>query len=133
MDEQRVELDCYAWGDHIRRTKSGWSSRSVLGRIMDEGPGASAPTKDTFVPVEFLNESLLWVHQAYCEFRLTRPYLADLMLVCFAVRASRDMKARALKVGKSKMYADRRNLISTLAALSGHGFAKTADKNLRKV
>lgn len=117
MNKDQIASDCEAWGEHWHKHFRGWSSRSVLGRVIDEGWGASSGgCAGGFVPAEFIRSDLIYVDRAYRALTSSDPSLADFMVVCFAVRAGYRRKMEALKLTKNKYYDKRLEVISFVAA-----------------
>ena len=95
----------YQYGAYLSGANvNGFTKTNVLKRIQDEGEGAgirgSAPGGP---PVSGCPKKLVWVHRCFHQMDYE---LARVMLVYFAApkSASSEAKARALGIGKTKMY-----------------------------
>lgn|GEM_PF-4907232 len=91
-----------AWGRYMRQSPTGYSSRSVMGRIVEEG-SVGAAIKQFFqkIPVTGIPRGVLPFHRAYL--RLPER-LREVIFVTYVVGAERDAKAEALGITKSHMY-----------------------------
>jgi len=94
-----------AYGAYISGNVNGFPGTNVLKRIQDEGEGAGIRgSKSDFLPAHGCPKRLVWVHRCFNDM----PYeLSRVMLVYFAApkSASYEAKARALGIGKTKMYS----------------------------
>ena len=95
-----------AWGRYMRSTPDGFSTTSVLHKIktMGTGAGAGGKSRKDFAPTQGIPKELVWIHRVWMN---EMGYdMSRVMLVYFAAprSASFEDKAKALNMGKTKMY-----------------------------
>lgn len=101
-----VDEQCRAWGAHKRWVVSapnqGWPERSVVGRLMDEGPGAGHESFGSRVPIKDPPEPYLLVSVALQRMAATHEMgkAIDVIHAHYLIPSERA-KQKAPKLGMS--------------------------------
>lgn len=81
---QWVDEECKAWGAHKRWLKHavmGYPARSVLGRLIEEGPGAGHEAFHSSVPVKDPPPQYLSVNLALTRMALTHELEGSIIII----------------------------------------------------
>lgn len=112
--------ECMTWGRQIRWLyigKDGWPSRSVIGRLRDEGMLGAASSRFTQHWPEVLNETALKVNNGYKRLSETDR---EILFIHYVVVGKGKVKAARLNLPRSTYYdrvdaAQKRLLTAMLA------------------
>lgn len=91
-----------SWGVYMRKEPLGWPSKSLMGRIEEEGSvGAAIKSHYQKVPVNLMPAQVQEFHRAWLTLRESQRIS---VFVAYVIRAPYALKAERLGLSRSRYY-----------------------------
>jgi hypothetical protein len=118
-----VDAACRQWGSHKRwmiTGEQGWPERSILGRLIDEGPGAGHESAGTHCPIKDPPEAYTLVSVALQRMAATQELDKPLQVVRahYVLRGNAKQKAPWLGMSVRQYWNYLNNAQSFIAAFA---------------